>query len=81
MLLKLLQVRIKVKILCVFTISAHAQSQTLLQTAVLAAVAVSSVDEAIPLAGARVHGIVLLAAAKETLEIHTHTYYTYMYCE
>lgn len=53
--------------LCPFTIFAHAQSQTLLQAAVLAAIAVGPVDQAVPLAGTRVHGIVLLTAAEETL--------------
>lgn len=51
-----------------FTISAHAQSQTLLKTAVLATIAVRSVNQTVPLAGARVHGVVLLAATEETLE-------------
>lgn len=50
-----------------FTISAHAQSQTLLQAAVLAAVAVGPVNQAVPLAGARVHGVILLTAAEEAL--------------
>lgn len=59
--------------LCAFTISAHAQSQTLLQAAVLAAVTVSSVNQAVPLAGTRVHGIVLLAATEETLDTRKHT--------
>ncbi len=63
--------------LCVFTISAHAQSQTLLQAAVLAAVPVSSVDQAVPLAGTRVHGIVLLAATEEALD----TQRTYKHCK
>lgn len=53
--------------LCPFTISAHAQSQTLLQAAVLTAVAVGPVDQAVPLAGTRVHGVVLLTAAEEAL--------------
>ena len=51
-----------------FTVAAHAQSQALLQPAVLAAVAVGAVDEAAPLAGAGVHGVVLLAASEEPLE-------------
>lgn len=60
-------------VLCVFTISAHAQSQTLLQSAVLAAVPVRPVDQTVPLAGTRVHSIVLLAATEKTLDTHTHT--------
>lgn len=51
-----------------FTISAHAQSQTLLKTAVLATIAVRSVNQTVPLAGARVHGVVLLAATEEALQ-------------
>lgn len=37
----------------------------------LAAVTVCSVDQAVPLAGTRVHGIVLLAATEETLAAFT----------
>lgn len=35
----------------------------------LASVAVSSVNQAVPLAGTRVHGVVLLASTEETLNI------------
>lgn len=49
------------------TVSAHAQRQALLQAAVLATVTVSPVDQAVPLAGTRIHGIVLLTAAEEAL--------------
>ena len=57
-----------------FTIAAHAQSEALLQPAVLAAVAVGAVDEAAPLAGAGVHGIVLLAASEEPLDVEKETH-------
>ena len=60
-----------------FTVSAHAQRETLLKPAVLAAVAVGPVDEAVPLAGAGVRRIVLLTASEETLlhaQPHTHTH-------
>lgn len=49
------------------TVSGHSQSQTLLQAAVLAAVAVGSVDEAVPLTGTGVGRVVLLAPSEETL--------------
>ncbi|TNN78132.1 hypothetical protein EYF80_011637 [Liparis tanakae] len=45
--------------------------QTLLQAAVLAAVPVRSVDQAVPLAGTGVHRVVLLAATEEALDKHT----------
>lgn len=51
------------------TISRHSKSKTLLQSAVLAAVAVRPVDEAVPLAGTRVGRIVLLAPSEETLKM------------
>jgi len=62
--------------LSALTISAHAQSQTLLQTAVLAAVPVCSVNQTVPLAGTRVHGIVLLASTEETLDTNKYKYTT-----
>lgn len=49
------------------TIATHAQRQTFLQTAVLAAVAIGSVNKAVPLPGAGVHSIVLLTSAEEAL--------------
>lgn len=49
------------------TVAGHAQCQAFLQAAVLAAVAVGAVDQAVPLPGAGVAGIVLLAPPKETL--------------
>lgn len=49
------------------TIAGHAQRQAFLQAAVLAAVAVGAVDQAVPLPRAGVAGIVLLAAPKKTL--------------
>lgn len=51
------------------TISRHSKSKTLLQAAVLAAVAVCPVDETVPLAGTRVGRIVLLAPSEETLKM------------
>lgn len=50
------------------TITAHAERQALLQTTVLAAVPVGSVDQAVPLPRTRVHGIVLLAASEKALQ-------------
>lgn len=49
------------------TVSGHSEGETFLQAAVLAAVAVCSVDEAVPLARAGVRCIVLLTASEETL--------------
>lgn len=45
----------------------------------LAAVTVGSVNQAVPLTGTRVHGIVLLAATEETLNTHKKT--KYRHCE
>lgn len=59
--------------LCLLTVSAHAQRQALLQAAVLATVTVSPVDQTVPLAGTRIHGIVLLAAAEEALNKQKHS--------
>lgn len=50
------------------TVAAHAQSETLLQPAVLAAVAIGPIDQAVSLPRAGVHGVVLLAASEETLD-------------
>ncbi len=50
------------------TITAHAQCQTLLQAAVLAAVAIGPVNKAVPLPGAGVHCIVLLTSPEEALD-------------
>lgn len=49
------------------TVSGHSEGETFLQAAVLASVAVCSVDEAVPLAGAGVGRIVLLTPSEETL--------------
>lgn len=49
------------------TVAGHAQRQAFLQAAVLAAVAVGAVDQAVPLPGAGVAGVVLLAAPEKTL--------------
>lgn len=49
------------------SISGHAQSQALLQAAVLASVAAGAVNGAVLLTGAGVGHITLLAAAKEAL--------------
>lgn len=49
------------------TIATHSQRQTFLQAAVLAAVAIGSVNKAVPLPGARVHSIVLLTSTEEAL--------------
>lgn len=49
------------------TIAAHTQSKTLLQPAMLAAITVGPINKTVSLSGAGVHGIVLLAASKETL--------------
>jgi len=51
----------------ILTISGHAQSQALLQAAVLASVAAGSVNGAVLLTGAGVGHIALLAAAEEAL--------------
>lgn len=58
--------------LCSLTVSAHAQCQALLQAAVLATVTVSPVNQTVPLAGTRIHGIVLLTAAEEALNKQKH---------
>lgn len=50
------------------TITAHAKRQAFLQTTVLAAVPVGSVDQTVPLPWTWVHGIVLLAASEKTLQ-------------
>lgn len=60
--------------LCPLTVSAHAQRQALLQAAVLATVTVSPVDQTVPLAGTRIHGIVLLTAAEEALNKQKHSH-------
>lgn len=49
------------------TVAGHAQRQAFLQAAVLAAVAVGAVDQAVPLPGAGVAGVVLLAPPEESL--------------
>lgn len=49
------------------SVSGHAQSQTFLQTAVLAAVAARSVDQTVFLARTRVGGVTLLTPPEETL--------------
>lgn len=59
--------------LCPLTVSAHAQRQAFLQAAVLAAVSVGPVDQTVPLAGTRIHGIVLLTAAEEALNKQKHS--------
>lgn len=51
----------------ILTISGHAQSQALLQAAVLASVAAGAVNGAVLLTGAGVGHVTLLAAAKEAL--------------
>lgn len=50
------------------TITGHAQGQAFLQAAVLAAVAVGAVDQAVPLPRAGVAGIVLLAPPEKALQ-------------
>lgn len=51
----------------ILTISGHAQSQALLQAAMLASVTAGAVDGAVLLTGAGVGHITLLAAAEEAL--------------
>lgn len=49
------------------TVSGHSQSETFLQAAMLAAVPVGSVNEAVPLTGAGVGCVVLLTPSEESL--------------
>lgn len=55
------------------TITAHAQGQALLQPAMLAAIPIGAVNQTVPLPGAGVHSIVLLAASEETLQTQAQT--------